>query len=146
MFLDDVAVVFVNRKAGRQAGLGVAAHAEAIEIHTGFLLQREGALTECLEIARGPLVDLGGVGIGGRRQLELGPRDTQKAEWVAVGQRARFVGIDDIVRNSCDAGSGLWFRAQRTEGLERRHETRNYTIGFAERAAFLRLRMLLPEA
>ena len=66
--------------------------------------------------------------IGVRRQIDLCARDMQKTQWISIRQRMGFLRVDDVVRNSCDAGSGLGFRTQRTEGLERRHETRNYTF------------------
>ena len=60
-------------------------------------------LLQRLEVLGRPLVDRVGVRIGARRQIDLGARDVQKAERVAGGERARFVGVDDVVGNGRDA-------------------------------------------
>ena len=55
-------------------------------------------------------------------QLELGSRDAQEAEWVVVGQRSRFVGVDDVVRNGGDAGGFAGARPQCAKGINQRHK------------------------
>src|SRR5262249_5584460 len=65
--------------------------------------------------------DGGGVRIAAVRQLELGTRDSEKAERVATGQRARFVGADDVVGNGCNLRRVGRFWPQRTKGIKRRH-------------------------
>ena len=42
--------------------------------------------------------------IGAVGQFELRTRDAEKAARVALGQRARFVGSDDVVGNGCNTG------------------------------------------
>ena len=106
VLLDDVAVVFVEAKAGRQAGLLVAAHAAADRnTRSARLRRRADDALQQVEIRGGPLVDRVGVRIRAWRQLDLGPRDAEKTQRVAVGERARFVGVDDVVGHGGDGGA-----------------------------------------
>ena len=103
VLLDDAAVVLVERKAGGHTGLLVRAIAQAIHVDARFVLDDERGPLQRFEIPDRPRVDLVAVRIGVRRQLELGPRHTQKAQRVAAGLHARFFGRDDIVGNGRNA-------------------------------------------
>src|SRR5262249_51265521 len=62
-----------------------------------------------------------GVRVDTRRELELRPRDAQKAQRIAVGERPRLVRVYNVVRDGGDTGRHVRFRTQRSEGMKRRH-------------------------
>src|SRR5687767_12827077 len=68
-----------------------------------FLLQRAISLTCCP-------VDAVGMRIGARRQIDFRARYVEKTEGIAVGQRPRFFGIDNVVGYGGDSGRGgrIW--------------------------------------
>ena len=84
VFLDDVAVVFVHRKARRQPELLVIAHPQSIEIQRGFVFEHERGVFQAREIVDGAIVDGGRVGVSVGGQFQLGSRDAQEAERVVV--------------------------------------------------------------
>src|ERR1019366_1941144 len=105
VLLDDVPIVFAERVTSRHADLLVRAHPQSVKVHAGLVFDDERGLLQGVEIAGRTLVDAGRVRIGTGRQLELGARDAQEAQRVAGRQRARLIGIDDIVGNGGDTGS-----------------------------------------
>ena len=121
VLLDDVAVVFVERVAGGQAGLFVRAHAQPIQIEARRVFDHERRLPERCEILRRAIVDILGVGIGAGGELDLGARHAQKAEWIVAGQRPRLLGVHHVVWNRGDAGGVGGSGPERTEGTEGRH-------------------------
>ena len=122
VLLDDVAIVLVERKAGGETGLHVCAHPQAIEVHARLVLDHQRAVAAApSKLSARALIDRVGVRIGAGGQLELRARHAEEAERVAVGERARFVGADDVVGNGGDARGVGWVRTQRTERMERRH-------------------------
>jgi hypothetical protein len=84
VFLDDVLFVLVDREASGHACLLVRSHPQAIEVERRRVLDDEG----CLGPQRGQivarlLVDTVRVRVCSWRQIDLGPRDVEKAEQVA---------------------------------------------------------------
>ncbi len=104
VLLDQAAVVFVDRKAGGDAGLLVTAHAQPVEIHGRTRLLDERRLLQRLEVRDRARVDRIRVRIGVGRQVDFGAGDVQEAGGIA-GQRAGFVRVDDVVGDGGDAGS-----------------------------------------
>ena len=98
VLLDHVLLVLVDREAARDAGLLVAAHAQAIEIERrfGILLQRR-LLPQRREILARSVVDLRGVGIGAGRQIDLRARHVEKAERIRRCELTGLFGADDVV-------------------------------------------------
>ena len=84
VLLDDVLLVLVDREAGGDAGLLVAAHAQAIEVERRLVLDHQRRVgAERREVLLRFRVDLSGIRIGARRQIDLRARDVQEAEWIA---------------------------------------------------------------
>ena len=79
------------------------AHSQSVEIQRRFVFDDEGGVSEAREIIDRAVVDGGRVRVRVGGQLELGSRDAQETEWVVVGQRSRFVGVDDVVGDRGDA-------------------------------------------
>ena len=106
MLLDDVAVVLVDGKAGGQSGLDMAPHLQAVEVDAWFRVEGQRALAKRREILGGLTVDGVAVRIAAVREFDFRARHVQKAQRVAVGQRARLVCADNVVGNGRDA-SGI---------------------------------------
>ena len=62
------------------------------------------------------------MGVGAGSQIDLGPRDVQKAQRIACGQRPGFVAADNIVGNRCHGRGSFGGRTQRGERINGRHE------------------------
>ena len=83
---DHVAVVLVERKAGRDACLRVIAHTQLVQVDGWRLVGDERRLLlQPGEIVTRQFVDDLLVRICPRRQIDLSARDVQKAEQVSVG-------------------------------------------------------------
>ncbi len=122
VLFDDVAIVLVDRKAGRQSGLRMRSHFEAIEVDAWLVFDDHRRLTQLLEVFDRAIVNGGVVGIDAVRQFDFGTRHAQETMRVAASLRARFIGVDDIVRDGGDVSSVLGPRTQRPERIELRHE------------------------
>ncbi len=120
VLLDEPRVVFVHRVARGQAGLLVLPHPQLVEVERrlGLLQHRLSRLREPL--GRGPVDDVR-IRIGAGRQVDLGARHVQEAQFVAGGQRARFLGVDDVVGDGGDARGERRLGPQRAEGSDLRH-------------------------
>ena len=121
VLLDDVLVVFGEGKAGGQPHLLVRAHPQTIEVDARLGLEHQRLLLQPAEVGFGPRVDRVSVRIGLLRQLDLGSRHPQEAQRIAIGQRSRLVGIDDVVGDCGDAGRIGRIGTQRTEGMQSGH-------------------------
>ena len=104
----------------------MTAHPQSIQIHARLVFDDERSFHQLLEIRDGAFVDHVGVRIGAGWQLELRTRHAQKTCGVAVGERARFVGGDDVVGDGGDARRFVRLRTQRTERRERGHRGSDY--------------------
>ncbi len=121
---DYARIVLVDREAGGDSRLHVAAHAEPVEVGARLVLDDERPVPQRRVILRRAAVDGVGVRIGVGRQLELGTRDANKAERVALGERARLVGRDHVVGNGRHRAGDVRRGTQRPERVERGHEGR----------------------
>ena len=80
VLLDEIPVVLVEGVAGRDADLFVRSHPEPVEIDGRLFLDDERRVPlQRLEVSDRGLVDDRRVRIGGRRQIDLGARDMEKA-------------------------------------------------------------------
>src|SRR6185369_2516984 len=124
VFANSAVFVFVDGATGYLADLLVLAHDQTVKVEAwgGFLLQRAGGdqflkVLDCLSI------DGVTVKIRAWRQVDLGPRDVQKAQRVSGRQRARFFSIDDVVRHTCHVFAAVSLRTQSTKGTNNRHRS-----------------------
>src|SRR5262245_45874232 len=98
VFEDRVVVVLVYRAERDQAGLRAPRHYQSINIEPRFFLDdKRRPLDQPVEIGRGFGVDLIGVDVHAFGHFDLGPRDPQEAQRVAVGERAGFFGVDYVI-------------------------------------------------
>ena len=117
-------VVLVDREACGDAGLRMRAHLQAIDVkRRRVFFDERRARSQIAKVLGRAFVDLVGMRIGARRQIDLGARDVQKAQRVAVGQRPRLVGAHDVVRNSGHRRGRMGRGTQRCEGKNGSHET-----------------------
>ena len=124
VLLDQIAIVFIDRKTGGDAALHVAPHAQAVDVEARDVLDDERRLiAKGRERVRGLIV--GGVRMRIRAggEIDLGPRHVQEAQHVAVGQYSSFVAVHNIVGNGRDIGGGFRRGAQRGERIDGRHES-----------------------
>jgi hypothetical protein len=112
---DDVLLVLVDRKAACHPNLLMPSHAQAVKVEAWFRFDVQRALPKPPEIAGCSGVDLRRVRVDLRRKLDLRTGDAQEAEWVAIGQRARFIGVDNVVGNGRNMGGVRRTGAQRPE-------------------------------
>jgi hypothetical protein len=103
VLLDDVAIVFVDREARRQAQLRVVSHAQAIEVDARLVVDEERGLAQRGEVVGGALVHGVRVRIGAGRQFDFRARHAQETERVALRQLPRFLCADDVVGNGSDS-------------------------------------------
>ncbi len=116
VLLDHVAVVLVDGEAGRDPGLHVIAHLQAIEIRARLVVHDERRLlTQPREVVASRFVDQLRVRIGALGQVDLGARRVKKAERMPGGELSCFVGGDDVVGNSSDVRRRVGRRAERAE-------------------------------
>ena len=94
VLLHDVAVVLVDRVAGREAGLLVRAHAQAVEVHRGLGFLDHRWRVSAAKFARRRPVDGVGVRIGVRRQVDLGARHVQEAQRALPAASARASSVE----------------------------------------------------
>ena len=122
VLLDQVAIVFIDREARCHARLHVRPHVEAVDVEAGFVFNDQRRLVlQPREVLRGQVVDRVAVGVRARGQLDFGPRHAEKAQRVALGQRAGLFGIDDVVGHRRHGGRRLGRRPQSPEGVDGRH-------------------------
>jgi hypothetical protein len=126
VLLDDIAVVLVEREAGRDADLFMRSHHEPVEVQRRLRLHQHGSVLRAREVLSRSLVDLVAVRIGFRRQFDFGARHAQEAERMAVREGLGLARADDVVRNRCDLCRVCGSRPQRTERNESRHRGSNY--------------------
>ena len=122
VLFDHAAVVLRERIARRDAGLAVAVRVQMVEIQRRRSLVRERrvALQRAISFGSGAIDDVV-MGIRVRGQVDLGPRDVQKAERIAARKGTRFVGVDHVVGNGGDARRGGRIGADSTEGSDDSH-------------------------
>jgi hypothetical protein len=122
VLLDHVPLVLVHRETGRNTGLLVPAHAEAVQVERRLFLfdERRGG-AQRREVRFCLRVHLRRIRIRPGWQIDLCSRDVQKTQRIAGGQLPRFVGADDIVGNGRDGGRGIPRRTQGAERLDERH-------------------------
>ncbi len=106
------------------ADLLVLAHDQPVEIKTrfGFFLERRFG-DQLFEILNRLAIDRVAVKIRSRRQIDLGPRHVQKAEWIAVCESACFFGVHDVVRHARYSLGALGWRTQSAKGTNNRHKS-----------------------
>ena len=122
VLLDQVSLVFVDRKTASQPGLFVAAHAQAVKIERGRLVHHERrSLAQLLKVLARALVDAGGVRIRIGWKVDFGAGHPQKAERIVACQLTRFLGADDVVGDGGNSGRARGNRPQGTERMDRRH-------------------------
>ena len=108
---DAAAVIGRYRSPANDTGLDMIAHGQAIDVEAGGLLAHQHALVDHAADVFGALgVDLGGVGIGVRRQIDFGLRDVQEAPRPALGHSPCLLGVDHVIGRGDDiagaAGGG----------------------------------------
>ncbi len=122
VLLDQALVVLVERVAGGEADLLVAAVAETIEVEARLGLDEERRRPpELRQVCRRPRVDLVPVGVGAGGQVDLGPGDVQEAQRVACRQRPRLLRAHHVVGDGRDARGRRGHRPQRPERSDRSH-------------------------
>src|SRR5437763_5855579 len=84
-----------------------------------FLNERSVLLQHPIALGRSAIHDIG-VRICVLRQVDLCTRHVKEAERIGC-QQARFVGVDDIVRNRGDTGCHSRIGAKRTKGSYSTH-------------------------
>src|SRR5688572_5547481 len=92
-----------------------------IQRRCGVLDKRRVLLQRAISLTCGP-VDAVGMRIGARRQIDFRARYVEKTEGIAVGQRTRFLGIDNVVGYGGDSGRGgrVWTNsAERSDDSHR---------------------------
>ncbi len=111
-----IRLVRAHRGRQRDAGLLVVGGAHAVDV-----VGRRGVADQHARLAQpiegGPGLSVDGVGVGVRvpRQVDLRPRDVEKARGPAGRELAGLVGADDVVRRCGDLGRVVGARAQRGE-------------------------------
>src|SRR4029079_10407447 len=132
VFLDNVRLVFVDRKAPRDTGLLVPSHPQTIEIERRRLVEHQrSALPQGRKIGTGFLVHLWRVGVGSRRYVDFGTGHMQKAERIAVGKVTRFVRRHHVVRDRRDRRSLV---RRRPQGAERMDGSHPIILGYSRTA------------
>src|SRR5438309_1899613 len=121
VFLDDAAVVFVEREATCQANLLVRAHPETVEVHAGRLFDDKRGVLELREIFRRAPIHRGRVRIGPVWQVDLRSRHAQEAERLAFRKLSRLGCRNNVVGYGRDPRRLGGPRTQRTEWIEGRH-------------------------
>jgi hypothetical protein len=124
VFTDHVVVVFIDRATSHDADLLVLAHDEPVEVQARFslLLQRSFG-DELLKIFNGFSINGVAVKIGSGRQIDLGPRHVQKAEWLTLREGTRFFSVHDVVRDTGYSLGALGRRTQSAKGTNYRHKS-----------------------
>src|SRR4029453_9560416 len=124
VFLDDIAVVLIEREASGNANLFVIATAQPIKVDTRVLFDDERGFLQALEILDGPFVYGVAVRVRSHWKLELSPRNPQETQRIVCGLRPRFLGRDNVVGDSRHTGGigGSW--PQRTKGTNGGHQGR----------------------
>ena len=108
VFLDQTAIVLVDRIAGGHAGLHVRSHVQPVEIKARRLLDHERRIAlELGEVLLRKLIHRIRVRIRAGRKIDLRPRHVEKAEGISRGQRAGFLSVYDVIRNCSDRRSGF---------------------------------------
>lgn len=122
VFLDDIAVVFVEREARGDAGLRDVSHSQPIHVDACRVLDEHRRISfQLLEIRDGFRIHRVAVRIDVAGAVDLGAGHVKEAEGIAVGKRTGFVGVDDIVGNRCDTRSCRGSRTKRAKRRESRH-------------------------
>ena len=116
-----------SEKQAAMPRLHVRAHVQSIHVkgRRVFFDQRR-ARAQVAEVLGRTFVDGVRMRIGRRRQIDLRARHVQKAQRIAVGQRSRFVGVDDVVRDRSDSAGRFGHRTQCCERKNGGHETFDY--------------------
>jgi len=103
-------------------GLFVLPHREPIDVETRGFLDDEGRRgLEGAEVAEGSVVHGVRIWISPSRKIDFRARHMQKAERIPVGDRRRFVGGYDIVRNGGDVPCGGRRGSKSTKRKKRSH-------------------------
>ena len=95
-----IRIVFIYRAAGSDSGLNMIAHTKAIDVKARSFFDEQRCFgLELFEVLGGFAIDCIGVNVYAVRQVDLWPRDVQKAERIPGGKLASLVSINDVIRH-----------------------------------------------
>ena len=122
VLLDDVVDIVVDGYAADKAGLAPAVHYLAVDVETGVLILLAYAVAhELVEILPRLEVDLLGVEVGARGQVDLRLVDVQKRMRLALDHFGSFGAAHNVIGQGCDLRGVLRHRAYRFERLKNCH-------------------------
>lgn len=119
VLLDDVVDVVVDGYAADKAGLAPAVHYLAVDVEAGVLILLAYAVAhELVEILSRLEVDLLGVEVGARGQVDLRLVDVQKRMRLALDHFGSFGAAHNVIGQGCDLRGVLGHGAYRFERLK----------------------------
>ncbi len=108
VLLDSAVEIRRHARRRHDTGLHMRTHGHAVQIQAGCRVEAQRVeRRQPIQVGATPRVHLRAVGIRARREVDLGLRNVQERVLIAAGERARFLGVHDVVRRRGHTGCRL---------------------------------------